>query len=172
MSNTYFHIQAVAPHTTAFRPFSVGGIYTIGGQLNPYLSRLKISATRAHPSLPPGETQRSYVFMLRESVFENVRLTCFPHLPSRYMALWMCEDLETARQWHVRLPHQGDRQILEIRLLEGATHTAYEDHITALPENIDELERRADRYWRGVKGRQLSEVLCTGRIEILRAIPV
>ena len=110
--------------------------------------------------------------MLRESVFENVRMTRFPHLPSRYRALWVCEDLATVRQWHARLPHQGSRRILEIRLLQGATHTAYEDHITALPENMDELERRADLYWRGAKGQQLSEVLCTGHIEVLQAIPV
>lgn len=172
MSRTYFHIQSAAPHTDRFRSFDERGTYAVGKELNPYLSRLKISATRPHPSLPPNALAMSYIFMLRESVFENVRRESFPHLPSRYTCLWMCEDMEAARKWNDRLPHKGNRRILEIRPLEAVTHTAFEDHITDNAENIKELEDRAALYWAGAKGQKLREVLYSGRFEVLRAIPV
>ncbi|WP_439952753.1 DUF2441 domain-containing protein [Cupriavidus taiwanensis] len=113
----------------------------------------------------------SYTIMLRESVFENIRLTKFPTRPSRARCIWLCESEAQAEYWFNRLPHTGTKRLLEIETYSGSIHKAFEQHLTNVPENIAELERRAVEYWSG-SGSGICEILFTGIISVSREIKI
>lgn len=164
----YYHVATNAEHARDFQQFRVGHEYAVGFSVNPFTKIIENSATR---DLPMGEVMRGYKAMLRESVFENIRLSNYPNLPSRRSCLWMASSLEGACAWMSRLPHRGNKRVLEIRVLgDGVVHMANEGHLTTGPLNIQELELHAHNYWSGKTADGMAEFLYAGRFRVIREV--
>jgi hypothetical protein len=168
MTQTFYHIQTSAAHTEGLRPFVVGQTQTIGGGHNPYYSSIRISATRQRADVSSTDVLRHYAVMLRESVFENIRLKNYASLPSRNQCIWLTDSLPSARYWMGRIPHHGEKRLLEVAALDGMFHQANEGHLTNGHENIDEIEQRAHQYWKGEPGTGRSEILFVGKLTVIR----
>jgi hypothetical protein len=167
----YYHIHTKAEHNEGYPPLQTGTALKIGSILNPYYSRIQNSATRTSPGITTADISRYYSVMLREVVFENLRLREYPVLPSRTTCLWVSKSLEDARYWFNRIPFEGDKKILEIEVHNGSAHEAWEGHLTNFPENIIETQERARKYWSGRRANDgRSEVLVAGDIKIMRTL--
>ncbi|HDZ8982159.1 TPA: DUF2441 domain-containing protein [Aeromonas veronii] len=137
--------------------------------MNPLYTNWMNSATRTGAGITEEDVVRSVAVMLRELTFENLRARMYSKLPSRTSCIWLCESEQTARYWVERIPHTGKKRILEIEILEGALHKAYEQHLTNNLENINELEVRAHKYWSG-QGNGQCEILFQGVLHITREL--
>ncbi len=169
----YYHVYTEAPHASTFTPLAPGMTFLVGGKLNPYSLRNANSATRLAPGISSSDITSSYISMLRELVFENVRLSYFPDKPSRKTCLWVTNDLNVAKYWMGRLPHQGKKKIFELELVDGQVHETWEDYLTTKMENIAELEVRAESYWRGEQPAQSQgerEIMLSGIVKIVREV--
>lgn len=158
----YFHIDTQSQHRIQWSQFRLGEELSVGHTINPIYTNWKNSATRAQHGLTTEDVNRSVAVMLRELVFENVRAKEFPTLPSRTNCIWLLDSETAIEYWLHRIPHHGEKRVLEIEILDGVLHKAYEEHLTNNLENISELEARAHKYWSG-KGSGQSETLFQGR---------
>ncbi|NMY04293.1 DUF2441 domain-containing protein [Pseudomonas sp. WS 5059] len=165
----YYHIDTESRHRTNWDQFRTGEEYVVGDKINPIYTNWKNSATRVGGGITREDVHRSVSVMLRELAFENLRARVYSTLPSRTNCIWLCDSEESARYWIKRLPHSGSKRILEIEILEGLTHKAYEQHLTNNLENINELEVRAHNYWSG-HGAGNYEILFQGVMHIAREI--
>lgn len=162
------HISIAAEHAKGFSPFKVGDRVAIGKFLNPYYRNCMISATTpAEGIISEQDIRSSYISMLRESVFENVRLIHFPKLPSRTTGIWLCQTDKDVDYWLKRIPQKGEARVLTMRMSQGTVHRAFEEHLTTEPENIFLLQKRAESYWKG-EGSGTSEILAKGNFEVLK----
>lgn len=165
----YFHIDTESHHRTRWSKFRTGEEYVVGDKINPIYTNWKNSATREGGGITGRDVYQSVSVMLRELAFENLRARAYPTLPSRTSCIWLCDSEEYATYWLTRLPHSGSKRILEVEVLEGLTHKAYEQHLTNNLENINELEVRARNYWLG-HGSGNYEILFQGVMHIAREI--
>lgn len=165
----FFHVDTQAQHRAAWSAFRVGEEFTIGELPNPLYTNWMNSATRSGHGITKADVDKSAAVMLRELAFESVRGKHFSYLPSRTTCIWACDSEDLARYWLDRVPHIGKKRILEIELLNGSHHKAYEEHLTNKLENIVELERRAQKYWSG-QGSGKYEILLQGSIRVVREV--
>lgn len=143
----------------------VGTEIIIGQDINPIYTNWIKSVTRIGTGVTKEDVEKSYIVMLRESVFENMRLRNFPHLPSRTNCLWLCDTESSVHYWKSRIPQKGKKRIFEVRIINGKIHKAYEEHLTNDKNNISELEEKAWNYWSG-KGSGEYEFLFSGTLLI------
>ncbi|MET3148050.1 DUF2441 domain-containing protein [Xanthomonas phaseoli] len=167
----YFHIDTDSQHRANWKPLCVHQEFNAGKNLNPIFSNWIKSATRIEDNITETDVKINFSIMLRESVFENIRLVKNPDLPSRKNCIWLCDSEAHARDWLSRIPHNGMRRMLELEQLDGSLHKVYEQHLTNNPENIIELEERATNYWSG-HGFGRYELLATGHFRVTRVLPV
>lgn len=165
----YFHIDTNSLHRDNWNQFRTDEKYVVGDKLNPIYTNWKASATRTGGGITGEDVLRSISVMLRELAFENLRARVYSTLPSRTSCIWLCDSEESVRYWIERILHPGKKRILEIEILDGVTHKAYEEHLTNNLENIDELEARAHNYWLG-HGTGNYEILFQGVMHIAREI--
>lgn len=165
----YFHVDTESKHRTRWSPFRIGEKLTVGDKRNPIYSNWMNSATRVGAGITGQDVAQSVAVMLRELAFENLRARMYSTLPSRTSCIWLCDSEEFARYWVKRIPHTGKKRILEIEILEGTPHKAYEQHLTNKLENINELEVRAHKYWSS-QGSGKYEILFQGVLRIAREL--
>lgn len=165
----YFHIDTESQHRNRWDQFRIGEKFTVGDKINPIYTNWMNSATRVGADITGQDVVLSVAVMLRELAFENLRLRIYPALPSRTSCIWLCDSEESARYWFKRIPHDGRKRILEVEILEGTVHKAYEQHLTNNLENIYELEARAHEYWTG-QGSGEYEILFQGGLHVTREL--
>ncbi len=168
---TYFHIDTDSQHRSQWDKFRIGERYRVGDAINPIYTRWKNSATTYQPGMMAGDVPISAAVMLRELTFENLRAKNYPQLPSRTSCIWLCDSEDSAIYWFDRIPHQGNKRILEIEVLDGCLFKTYEQHLTNKLENINELEVRAHQYWKG-EGSGKQEVLFQGLFQVKKEIEI
>lgn len=155
-----YHIFSHAYHHRYDQP-KIDEIIKTSDEFNPYFRTIENSATEPCNEVSQRDVSIHYVKMLREYVFENVRCSFYPHLPSRFRCLWFAKSLEDAQYWLSRIPHHGEKVILEVAPQDGAIlFEASDEYLTNNFENPALIKLRARAYWSGA----LTE---TGRIEIL-----
>ena len=165
----YFHVDTQSSHRARWKQLCVGQQIKIGNDPNPIYTNWMNSATRIGQDITASDVEKNYVVMLREMVFENIRLLKHANLPSRKNCIWLCDSEEHARYWISRVPHTGKKRIIEIEQLDGSLHKGYEQHLTNNRENISELENRAMSYWSG-SGSGQYELLATGLLRVVRVL--
>lgn len=161
-----FHINTDCPHNP-HRPMQVGDQLHIGNSVNPYFAQIEKSATRVGSGINQSDALRHYSMMLREFVFENVRAETYPELPSRMRGLWLAASFKVATSWLTRIPHHGQKRIVELELLEGKLHESNEEHLSNDLLNAAEHRKMAEAYWRGTKGNGRAEILVEGQLRVL-----
>ncbi|WP_430227677.1 DUF2441 domain-containing protein [Paraburkholderia tropica] len=163
----FYHLSVKADHAKDFASFEMGGTYLIGSRDSPIGRRWRNSSVRTYDA---KIMKYSYQVMLREAVFESMRLKNFPSLPSRYSCLFLSDTLEGAHKWAARIPQEGERQILKLQLLDGQLHRTNESHLPIEHLNIAELELWAGKYWNGLAGNRLTELLFCGHLTVKEII--
>ncbi|NKF26568.1 DUF2441 domain-containing protein [Pseudomonas sp. BGM005] len=144
-----FHIFSHAYHHQYDQP-KIGEIIKTSGEFNPYFRTIENSATCPRNDVSQRDVMIHYAKMLREYVFENVRCSLYPHYPSRFRCLWFAKSLEDARYWFSRIPHHGEKVILEVIPQDGAIlFEAHEGYLTNNLENAALIRLRALAYWSG-----------------------
>lgn len=155
-----FHIFSHAYHHQYEQP-KIGEIIKTSDKFNPYFQTIENSATEPCDDVSQRDVAIHYVKMLREYVFENVRCSIYQNYPSRFRCLWFAKSLEDAQYWLGRIPHLGEKVILEVVPQDGAIlFDACEEYLTNNFESPAVIKLRALQYWSGA-------VTETGRIEIL-----
>lgn len=83
---------------------------------------------------------------IREQIFEDVRKTNFPHLPSRQKCLWLC-DKETLPYWNTAVT--GPQRYLLALKIDGQLFCGDANWLTADTLSSVEYANRATHYWSG-----------------------
>jgi Protein of unknown function (DUF2441) len=135
----YFHINkqtAYSPH----KLMNVGDVIEAGSQSNPFFRFYETTAKWANG---PSEGYN----LVRELVWENIRLQEFPDEPSRQRCLWVTQTEDQARAWG-----GADQRIVRGR----ATGRVLQVDVQHLPRPqrdavvpLSDWQERARRYWRG-----------------------
>ena len=104
---------------------------------------------------------------IREQIFEEVRASYFPHLPSRKTCIWVCKK-EALSFWWKTFNNTPKKKIFKLRLI-GSIHTADQRHLLADTFSHNDLRSKAFEYWTGSDGVYLQdqEILFEGIIDIL-----
>lgn len=108
---------------------------------------------------------------LRELIWEDIRVRNFPDKPSRKRCLWLAEGEESLNYWLTKLQPATDLHVFRVRIDDGKTHDASDEHL--MRDNIayDEALAMAERYWNGeIRNPTAKEVLFEGRLRIIEQI--
>jgi len=105
---------------------------------------------------------------IRETIFEEVRNSYFPHLPSRKTCIWVFEK-EAVEYWWKSLDAQQNL-IFELQLT-GSKHRADQKHLANDTLDHDTLRSLAFQYWTGAEGNKSieEEILFEGVIDVKRS---
>jgi len=105
---------------------------------------------------------------IRETIFEEVRSSYFPHLPSRKTCIWVFEK-EAIEYWWDSLEAQ-QKFILELQLT-GSMHHADQKYLVNDTLDHDTLRSLAFEYWTGTEGNKSieEEILFEGVIDVKRS---
>lgn len=149
----FYHIQKVNHSGLSFQ---LGHTYFIGEEKNPFIkfydnfsASKYFDGTLAKASALLSE----YFIFTRETIFEEIRLKYFPHLPSRQYCIWLIpktqNQLEHLAYWIQKLCSNGENyQILELKC-SGKIIYLNEKFIVGTPHNLNELRQLAFKYWSG-----------------------
>lgn len=121
---------------------------------------------------------QSYVELVRELEFENIRRDEFSDLPSRNRCLWASSTIEEAHKWIGTLSGSEDGQIVRLKVHNAKRHLAYAGHLDSLRglQRVEaaertELQECARRYWSGQSHhRDEVEILLEGELEVLEIV--
>ncbi len=107
--------------------------------------------------------------MIRELVYEEIRLKYFSDLPSRHHCIWLCER-ENLEIWLNEL--KGSQlEICKVRVT-GNIHKCYAGALDNTNINYKLLCEKAKKYWNGecIGNSEAKEYLLEGRVEVIEKI--
>lgn len=106
---------------------------------------------------------------IRESIFEEVRVTEFPSHPSRMKCIWVCEEKDI-QYWLDKL-HAGEKKIFKVSLI-GQMHRANPENLISDSVEHDLLRKHARMYWKAddLDNSSVHEVLFIGNISVREEI--
>jgi hypothetical protein len=90
----------------------------------------------------------TYIRLLREMEFENVRREKFANRPSRTRCIWLIDNFERAIYWQGRLGKSGTTRIVRVEV-DGILFEADGRHLNAESSSLAELRMAALNYWSG-----------------------
>jgi len=103
---------------------------------------------------------------LGEVIFENIRRSEFPHLPSRQRCVWLAPNRTGVKYWLLRMSVEGQFQVLKVRV-RGHLHRANENRLITDSFSQEEMIRRARLYWGGVDNEEeTQEIIFVGRMRV------
>jgi hypothetical protein len=194
----YYHINRVA-QWSPFPKWKEGDVIDIGGESNPYFrffeeqKKTYSVTTQDQTHHIPGkhflnlvksgdvncpdvagvaaDLIQHFVSYVRELIWEDVRKSEFPHVPSRQRCIWLAADDEGVRYWLQNLGLEGQEfQIAKVQV-QGRIHTASNEHLLSDSEPMLETLKRARQYWLGIHDDPASrEILFEGRLKVLEFI--
>lgn len=190
----YYHINRLASWSP-FEKWKEGAEINIGGESNPYFSFFETQkkeysvTTDKGDMLIPGahfigcvarneinspntanianDLIKHFVAYVRELIWEDVRKSEFPHLPSRQRCIWLIPSREGVTFWLNRLGLKGqDFQIARVRL-QGRFHVGSDEHLLGDSEPMSLTIKRARQYWLGIHDSEATqEILFEGRLKV------
>jgi len=90
----------------------------------------------------------TYIRLLREMEFENIRREQYANRPSRTRCLWLTDNLDEARYWRERLNKNDRMRIVRVEI-DGTLHQADAHYLSAESSSLPELRAAAHNYWKG-----------------------
>jgi hypothetical protein len=99
-----------------------------------------------------GSVRENIECYIEEEVFEEVRLSKFPHLPSRLCCFYPCyNETETWYYWHWNTSSpKRDVKIFKVALT-GVLHEADKSYMKYRLRPFNEIRNDAFHYWNGIK---------------------
>jgi hypothetical protein len=106
---------------------------------------------------------------IRETIFEEVRLKFFPHLPSRQRCIWVIPDGQSLTFWKQYITGR----IFQLKI-NGKAYRASDKHLGNDSMSINQYRRNAFNYWAGlgVRGDPDEEILFEGFVEVIEEVKV
>ncbi len=184
-------------HWSPFQKWGVDDVIDIGGESNPYFrffevqqkTNLVTTEDQVTHQIPgkqflnlvrQGEVNcpniagvafdlvQHFVSYVRELIWEDIRKSEFPHLPSRQRCIWLAADYEGVSYWLKNLGLDGlDFQIAKVQV-QGRIHTASNEYLLSDSEPMLETLKKARQYWLGIHDDPASrEILFEGRLKVL-----
>jgi hypothetical protein len=102
-----------------------------------------------------------YVLLVREWIFEEVRMEFFPNLPSRQRCLWVIpEDRKSIQYWWDAM-NKGKNAGINGRVLKleltGKIYRTNQQYLAPTTDSLDNLRMNAFKYWAGASGSNSAE---------------
>ena len=192
----YFHINRVVPWSSLPK-WNIGDVIDIGGESNPYFSFFETNQKTYGVTTPDNVTHQlsgkqflnavrdgeidcpnvagiaaditqHFVNYVRELIWEDIRKSEFPHLPSRQRCIWLAADEEGVKFWLQNLGLDNQEfQIAKVQV-QGRLHVASDEHLLTDSEPMLTTIKRARQYWLGINDHPASrEILFEGRLKVL-----
>lgn len=110
---------------------------------------------------------RSYFILVRELIYEEVRLKHFPNCPSRMRCIWVIpKDKEALIYWN----NIKKGRIFILRLT-GKILRTNERYLITDTYNLKQYREQAFMYWAGIKGEsKKDEILFEGHVKVISEI--
>lgn len=195
----YFHINRVVPWSTLSK-WKVDDVIDIGGESNPYFSFFEThqktyevtNADKTTHQVPgkqflnavrdgglncpnvagiAADITQYFVSYVRELIWEDIRKTEFPHLPSRQRCIWLAADAKGVKFWLENLGLNGQEfQIAKVKV-QGRIHIASDEHLLTDSEPMFTTIKRSRQYWLGINDHPASrEILFEGRLKVIEFV--
>ena len=146
-NQSFYHIQTGFQHIS-----NVGDILNIGSHETEYLGFYRTFDLNTRP---PQSAYRELRCYFREQIFEEVRKSDYPELPSRYFCLWMIPDLAPLKDrlkfWIPQVAGNLNETFRVLHLsCSGCVHYANPKYLDLEKcTSIQNARENAVRYWRG-----------------------
>jgi hypothetical protein len=106
--------------------------------------------------------------LMRENLFENIRVSEYSQRPSRKREVWLT-DYHYLNNWH--LGFEGDSRIYEVKILNETSMFETDAYLIQSGNlTISELEKMAHLYWKGdfdIPNPELKEILFEGKLKVI-----
>lgn len=114
------------------------------------------------------QTLNEYMKFTREVIFEKVRLESHPEKPSRNSCVWLIEPNNSAINYWWYILHKEGQKIFEVEVT-GNIHIADQQYLDLSADPLDELIKRANKYWSSEKLDKptYNECIFNGRLKVL-----
>jgi hypothetical protein len=120
-------------------------------------------------------TPHTLPYLLRELIFEKIRLEEYPYRPSRLNSIMACANLESAKEFK-SLPGRQFDIIYEVEPLDIKSKLFEADWSLILPplnKSIAQVEQEARNYWSGfISHENKKEILIDSDIRIIKKIDI
>lgn len=115
-----------------------------------------------------------YILLVREWIFEEVRMEFFPNLPSRQRCLWVIPEDNNSIQywWNTMKKSETSCRILKLELT-GKIYRTNQQYLQGTTNSLDILRMNAFKYWAGASGNSSAEdeYLFEGFVKVLDVVP-
>ena len=109
----------------------------------------------------------TYIRLVREMEFENVRRDMYADHPSRTRCIWLTDDLDGAIYWRDRLGKSGNSRIVRVEV-NGTLHSVDGRYLSAESSSLLEIREAAQKYWSGtIHSDPEREILLEGSITVV-----
>lgn len=107
----------------------------------------------------------------RELIWENIRASDFPNLPSRQKCIWLAHGDENLKYWVDTLPARRETHRIYKVVPTGKLHYASDEHLLDDSELYPETLAKAKKYWGGIiTDKHAQEILFEGTLDIIEEI--
>ena len=162
----FYHIQTAAPN----RPFWLQGeTYEVGKSKNSFYSFYDSYIPNGNE---PNTLLREYGNYNRELIYEDVRKSSFPDLPSRHNCFWLIPYNESVLNYWIPQVVGNTSTKFQILILSctGQAHYVSDLHLAKLGLAFSLIPKEAFEYWSGVDAdseKAQTEVLFIGKVKVL-----
>ncbi|WP_460949766.1 DUF2441 domain-containing protein [Pseudomonas marginalis] len=109
----------------------------------------------------------TYIRLLREMEFENIRREQYASRPARTRCIWLTDSLDEAIYWRKRLNKPNGTRIVRVEV-DGTLHQADGRYLSAESSSLSELRVAAQSYWGGVlRADSEREILLEGAMTVI-----
>ncbi|EKS7203499.1 DUF2441 domain-containing protein [Enterobacter asburiae] len=109
----------------------------------------------------------TYIRLLREMEFENIRREQYANRPSRTRCIWLTDNLDEAVYWRKRLKKDDRTRIVRVEI-DGTLHQADGRYLSAESSSLPELRAAAQSYWEGtLRANPEREILLEGSMTVV-----
>ena len=197
-TKTFYHICRKVPWSD-MPPLTLGQIIETGQESNPFFKHYENFTATEPVTFENGKVEKvpvihflenvmngnincselprvayyaakHFAMYARELIWEDIRKTEFPHLPSRKHCLWLIPDLEGLRYWIDNLELKKGEFEYKIARVEaqGKFHSADESLLGHESEPYPQTALRARKYWSGeMSDSRKVEVLFEGSLKVV-----
>jgi len=115
--------------------------------------------------------QNSALYLLRELVFERIRIEEFTNKPSRFKSLFLCPSIESAKEFKKERPFDIIYEVMPLNASANSFETDWSLITSPLNKNIVQVEEEARNYWNGlITSDNKKEVVIESDIKIIRKL--
>lgn len=167
----YYHVHRVQQDNQ----WKVGNVFSFDqnkyNKFFEYYNQNVLVSTGEYQYQELYKIMNEYAMLIRELVYEEIRLKKYPDYPSRQHCIWLCNK-ENLGTWLNALK-EGQLEIYKVRVT-GKIHKCYGGALENTNINYKLLCEKAEEYWSGkcVGDPEAKEYLLEGKVEVIEKIVI